>query len=92
MSSESVEPSSANVPFSGFNASDETTGTVTWLGDTGAGRTIGCVKHVPEDVVGTSDNPVSFATGGGKRDGNVSCKVKGEFTGDSECYLLEQSP
>lgn len=86
------EPSSDAVPFSVFDANQGSTGTVTWLGDTGAGRTIGCIKHVPTDVVRETGNPVSFATGGGKRDGNVSCQVQGEFTGNTECYLLEQSP
>ena len=57
------EPSSDAVPFSVFDANHGSTGTVTWLGDTGAGRTIGCIKHVPTDVVRETDNPVSFATG-----------------------------
>ena len=75
---------SREVPFSIFDPVDEA---VTWLGDTGAGRTIGCVKQVPLDCVGDAST-----TGGGRRTGKLSCKVAGEFTGETECYLLEQSP
>ena len=78
-----------DVPFSSFDPVDEA---ITWLGDTGAGRTIGCVKQVPLDCIGDASNPVSFSTGGGRRSGGISCKVTGEFTGETECYLLEQSP
>ena len=80
---------SKEVPFSIFDPVEEA---VTWLGDTGAGRTIGCVKQVPLDCVGDASKPVSFSTGGGRRTGGLSCKVTGEFTGETECYLLEQSP
>ena len=78
-----------DVPFSSFDPVNEA---ITWLGDTGAGRTIGCVKQVPLDCVGDASNPVSFSTGGGRRSGGISCKVTGECTGETECYLLEQSP
>ena len=80
---------SKEVPFSIFDPVEEA---VTWLGDTGAGRTIGCVKQVPLDCVGDASKPVSFSTGGGRRTGGLSCKVTREFTGETECYLLEQSP
>ena len=40
---------SKDVPFSTFDPVDEA---ITWLGDTGAGRTTGCVKQVPLDCVG----------------------------------------
>ena len=80
---------SKEVPFSIFDPVEEA---VTWLGDTGAGRTIGCVKQVPVDCVGDASKPVSFSTGGGRRTGGLSCKVNGGFTGETECHLLEQSP
>ena len=76
---------SKEVPFSIFDPVEEA---VTFLGDTGAGRTIGCVKQVPVDCVGDASKPVSFSTGGGRRTGGLSCKV----TGETECHLLEQSP
>eukprot|EP00435_Cladocopium_sp_Y103_P049186 s601_g14.t1 len=80
---------SEEVPFTSFNA---TTGEVTWLGDTGAGRNIGGVKGIDPDVIGLSNNPVTFATGGGSRSGSDSCRVVGELTGSNECYLLKDSP
>ena len=80
---------SEEVPFTSFNA---TTGEVTWLGDTGAGRNIGGVKGIDPDVIGLSNNPVTFATGGGSRSGSDSCRVVGELTGSNECYLLQDSP
>ena len=77
------------VPFTSFNAS---TGEVTWLGDAGAGRNIGGIRGVNPDVIGVSNSPVTFATGGGSRAGSDSCRVVGELTGSNECYMLKDSP
>ena len=60
-----------DVPFSSFDPVDEA---ITWLGDTGAGRTFGCVKQVPLDCIGDASNPVSFSTGGGRRSGGLVAK------------------
>ena len=62
----------SEVPFKSFNAN---TGEVTWLGDTGAGRNIGGIGHVNPNIIGQSNRPVTFSTGGGQRDGSESCKV-----------------
>lgn len=80
---------SEEVPFTSFNA---TTGEVTWLGDTGAGRNISGIKGINPDVIGLSNNPVTFATGSGSRSGSGSCQVVGELTGSNECYWLKDSP
>ena len=80
----SVAPQQVDVPMSSFNAYDSS---ISWILDSGAGRT-----QIPHEHHGPSDNPVNFSTGGGKRPGNVSCRISGEFSGDNECYLLESSP
>ena len=67
---------SSEVPFTSFDASS---GEVTWLGDTGAGRNIGGVGQVDPNLVGQSNHPVTFSRGGGRRDGSDSCKVVGEL-------------
>ena len=86
---QSLPMQSCEVPFTSFNAS---TGEVTWLGDTGAGRNIGGVSQVDPEMIGQSNLPVTFSTGGGRRDGSNSCRVVGELSGSNECYLLENSP
>ena len=80
---------SEEVPFTSFNA---TTGEVTWLGDTGAGRNISGIKGINPDVIGLSNNPVTSATGSGSRSGSDSCQVVGELTGSNDCYWLKDSP
>ena len=80
---------SSEVPFTSF---DTSSGEVTWLGDTGAGGNIGGVGQVGPNLVGQSNHPVTFSTGGGRRDGSDSCKVVGELSGSNECYLLKNDP
>ena len=43
-----------------------------------------CQAH--SNMIGQSNHPVTFSTGGGRRDGSDSCKVVGER------YLLKNSP
>ena len=43
-----------------------------WISDTGAGRNLSNLKHLPPQVqefIGQSKSPVSFVTGGGTKDG-----------------------
>ena len=49
-------------------------------------------KGINPDVIGLSNNRVTFATGGGSRAGSDSCQVVGELTGSNECYWLKDSP
>ena len=76
-------------PLTSFDANSST---VEWILDSGAGRTVGTLDQIPDEYHGVSQNPVSFATGGGKKQGGTSCRVHGDISGDSECYLLESSP
>ena len=89
LDSVSVATQQVDVPLSSFNASDSS---ISWILDSGAGRTVGRLDQVPEAHRGLSDSPVNFSTGGGKRSGNISCRIDGAFSGDNECYLLESSP
>jgi hypothetical protein len=79
---------SSEVPFTSFDASS---GEVTWLGDTGAGRNIGGLGQVDPNMIGQSNHPVTFSTGGGRRDGSDSCKVVGELSG-SRMLLAKEQP
>lgn len=58
-------------PFSAYNIQDDT---ITWLGDTGAGRAVSCNCHVPDEAVGEASNPVSFSTDGGRKSGDLHSK------------------
>ena len=48
--------------------------------------------QVDPNLVGQSNHPVTFSTGGGCRDGSDSSKVVGELSGSNACYLLKNSP
>ena len=66
-----------------------------WVGDTGAGRNLSSLKHLPpeaQEFVGKSASPVSFITGGGTKDGVKSVGIaSGLATGD-ELFLLKDCP
>ncbi|CAE7661277.1 unnamed protein product [Symbiodinium sp. CCMP2592] len=73
------------------------TATVSWLGDTGAGRYIGSLTDVQNepslsDNIAATGNPVLFSTGGGDRPSTDSVKVQGDLVTNDEVYLLEGSP
>ena len=73
------------------------TATVSWLGDTGAGRYIGSLTDLQNepslsDSIAATGNPVLFSTGGGDRPSTDSVKVQGDLVKNDEVYLLEGSP
>ena len=79
----SVASQQVDVPLSAFNASDSS---ISWILDSGAGRTVGRLDQIPQEYCGLSDDPVQFSTGGGKKAGNVSFRINGELSGANECY------
>ena len=80
-----------------FVTNADGTATISWLGDTGAGRYIGSLQDVSSvpafrESVSASDQPVTFATGGGDRPATDSVRVQGSIMNNDEVYLLEGSP
>ena len=80
-----------------FVAHGNGTATVSWLGDTGAGRYIGSLSDVQGDPslsgnISATGNPVLFSTGGGDRPSTDSVRVQGNLVQNDEVYLLEGSP
>ena len=84
-----LETPQLDIVLTSFDADNST---ISWILDSGAGRTVGRSMEIPQEFQGLSNNPVSFATGGGKKQGEISCRISGELSGESECYLLESSP
>ena len=74
---------------------------VEWIADSGAGRGLGSTEAlisagIPAELVHdnltTSADPIEFATGGGRRSGNVTVGLEGDMFGHSNTYMLKSCP
>ena len=71
-----IECCQDQVPLTSFDANSST---VEWILDSGADRTVGTLNQIPDEFHG-SQNPVSFATGGGKKQGDIMPSSWGDYT------------
>ena len=69
---------------------------IRWLLDSGAGRNLISMKHIPKTVakfVGEpSEQGIVFDTGGGKKSGAKAFTSIGSFSGRKSTFVLEDSP